>query len=65
MNKAIKATEYNPYFLKRSINIEKYSDIEKMSEEEYSSWPFSWRKKELIKRNFDLYGNDNPEGDSI
>ena len=65
MNKAIKEAEYNPYFLKRSINIEKYSDIEEMSEEEYSSWPFSWRKKEVIKRNFDLYGSDNTEGGNI
>ncbi len=46
---------YNDFFTSRKIDPESYEFIEKMTDEEYRQYPFSWRKRELIKRNFDLY----------
>ncbi len=55
MNEGITA-EYNEFFKVGAISPETYGDIEKMSDEEYGSYPFSWRKKEVMMRNFDLIG---------
>lgn len=55
MNKSQAENEINPYFSKRHIVAGSYAVIDRMDDEEYAKWPFSWRKKEVLKRNFDLY----------
>lgn len=62
MNSTVQSREINPYFLKNRITVESYSVIEKMDDAEYAKWPFSWRKKDILRRNFDLY--EKSKGDS-
>lgn len=64
MNSSENDETINPYFLSKRIKIEDYSVIDNMSEAEYSSYAFSWRKKEIIKRNFDLYVNETDNGEN-
>lgn len=54
----IKDGEYPEAFTENVLKSFSWSDIEKMSETEYSAYPFSWRKKDVLKRNFDIYGKD-------
>ena len=46
--------KYSAFFTEGMISPKTFSEIESMSEEEYGKYPFSWRKKEILKRNFDL-----------
>lgn len=50
-----KNTEYNGFFKASAISPESYGTIDKMTDEEYGKYPFSWRKKEILKRNFRIF----------
>lgn len=41
-----------------------YGDIEKMSDEEYSAYPFSWRKKDVIRRNHLILSDITENGEA-
>lgn len=49
---------YNEFFTKNPLLSESYEFIEKMTDDEYKRYPFSWRKKEVLKRNLSL-GTEN------
>lgn len=48
----VKTPKYASYFTENSVSPLCAEDIERMSDEEYAAYPFSWRKKEIIERNF-------------
>ena len=54
MNKNNEAQIYGSFFTKSIISPKTFADIDAMSDEEYKKYPFSWRKKELLKRNFEI-----------
>ncbi len=58
MNKKIKKnpTEYSSFFTEAIISPKTFDNINAMNDEEYKKYPFSWRKKELLKRNFEILG---------
>ena len=53
MNDGVEAT-YNKFFTSGTIDPVTYADVDAMSDEEYGKYPFSWRKKEVLRRNFDI-----------
>ena len=59
----VETPEYNKYFTENSISPESAEEIEKMPDEEYSAYPFSWRKKEVIERNFRIISEGGPSDD--
>lgn len=50
-----------PDFFKKSME-PSWEAVEAMDEEEYKKYAFSWRKKEVIKRNFDIYKEGEQNG---
>lgn len=48
------SVQYKDFFLHGQIAPLSFSDIEKMSDEEYKTYPFSWRRREVIERNFKI-----------
>lgn len=56
MNRTAQTPLYNECFLKAE-DFKTYGDIERLTDEEYASFAFSWRKKEVLKRNFGLFAN--------
>lgn len=56
MNKKTETATHHPFFTDGIISPKTFADIDAMSDEEYAKYPFSWRKKELLKRNFEILG---------
>ena len=48
---------YRDYFTRNIFAPESFADVDALSDDEYGSYPFSWRKKEVIRRNFDILDN--------
>ncbi len=44
------------FFSEGAISPSRFEDIATMSDDEYGKYPFSWRKKEILKRNFEIFG---------
>lgn len=49
-----KSFRYSDFFTSGTIAPQSYGDIEKMSDAEYGRYPFSWRKKDVLQRNFQI-----------
>lgn len=47
--------KYSGFFTSGIISPQSCEDIDAMNDEEYARYPFSWRKKEILKRNFKLF----------
>ncbi len=44
---------YNPFF-SDPLKLRSASDVDALTDEEYARYPFSWRRRDIIKRNFDI-----------
>lgn len=53
LNEGVRA-EYKVFFTNGATPPACAADVERMSDEEYAKYPFSWRKKEIILRNFKI-----------
>ena len=49
-----KEGKVNDFFKRGAISPKTFADIDAMSDGEYSKYPFSWRKREVIARNFGI-----------
>lgn len=56
-----KDAEYKEFFRTGRISPASFSDLDGMSGEEYGTYPFSWRKKEVMRRNFAIIGKDGSD----
>ena len=49
-----KTASYNEFFLNETIDPKHAADIEAMSDDDFEKYPFSWRRRETIIRNFNI-----------
>lgn len=49
-----RSASYDPYFTEGKIDLRTEADVDALSDEEYSRYPFSWRKREVLLRNFKI-----------
>ncbi|MBQ7669614.1 MAG: epoxyqueuosine reductase [Clostridia bacterium] len=58
-----KTAAYNEFFLNETIDPKHASDIETMSDEDFAKYPFSWRRRETIIRNFNIIDSHGESDD--
>ncbi len=56
--------DINSYFTETVLHVKGFETVDVMDGETYSRYAFSWRKKDVIKRNFDILG-ENREDNGI
>lgn len=54
MNRVVAAKDYNPFFLEGAVDPRCRADIDAMSDGDFACHPFSWRRRDVIGRNFDI-----------
>ncbi len=57
----VETPEYRDYFTQGAVTAESFCDVDALSDEEYGKYPFSWRKKEVMRRNFDILSTAREE----
>ncbi|MBR0303286.1 MAG: epoxyqueuosine reductase [Clostridia bacterium] len=55
--------EFNEYFLTGAFDVNDISDVERLTDEEYARYPFSWRRRDVIERNLTIleHGKEAPD----
>ena len=61
MNEGVTA-EYKDFFLEGTCNPRCAADVFAMSDEEYGKYPFSWRRRDVIGRNFKIIDGEFSDG---
>ena len=62
MNDGI-AAEYKKFFTEDALDVTDFSDVAALSGEEYKKYPFSWRKRDILRRNFDILSDKGAADD--
>lgn len=63
MNKNKGRPPCSEFFTAVPFTVRRYEDIEAMDHEMYQKYPFSWRKIDILKRNYDLFSKNGEKGD--
>ena len=53
--------EYKDFFLHGRISPRSFEELESATGDDYGKYPFAWRKKEIMKRNFDVLTESRKE----